>query len=392
MSMFSGALVLLQRCNGFPNAKHGGVRKENYYEPDDEIPLNEWVEKYKDSDYEYDTDEDVPMLSCSSEQVKTKLSDFNFFEYVSIDNGILTRKMLSDEQVIDSVTSSTALSDNEKDDDLGESPAQLSFTCVRLSLHRFLGAQRLFVPMGTCRERLSQVFGDDEFLTSFLKNSLIVECTTLLTASNSWLKSQANPVFGLSQPSPNRHFNRRLAFTLPTLTVLYICPDQEKGTTLEVDQKRGPGRFLETEVMTKRRNPVLMRKMESGGAWRSQLPALKRDQSDQTLTWVIKNQYPLIIEVELSGSICFQSLLESMILVLFYLLHVIIGWEDFEMRRILRQSTTIFEMFLTGGWQEKIDDLNGLAGGYMNTRMCGLPRLSSAKALALICFVFITGK
>ncbi|KAH1028576.1 hypothetical protein HUJ05_001921 [Dendroctonus ponderosae] len=52
------------------------------------------------------------------EQVKTKLSDFNFFEYVSIDNGILTREILTDEQIIDSVTSSTALSDNEKNDDL----------------------------------------------------------------------------------------------------------------------------------------------------------------------------------------------------------------------------------------------------------------------------------
>ncbi|ERL93131.1 hypothetical protein D910_10432 [Dendroctonus ponderosae] len=36
--------------------------KENDYEPDDELPLNEWLEKYKDSDYEYDTDKDVPML------------------------------------------------------------------------------------------------------------------------------------------------------------------------------------------------------------------------------------------------------------------------------------------------------------------------------------------
>ncbi|ERL88674.1 hypothetical protein D910_06058 [Dendroctonus ponderosae] len=44
--------------------QHGGfVRKENYYEPDDEIPLNDWLGEYKDSDYEYDTDEDVPMLS-----------------------------------------------------------------------------------------------------------------------------------------------------------------------------------------------------------------------------------------------------------------------------------------------------------------------------------------
>ncbi|KAH1006825.1 hypothetical protein HUJ05_007520 [Dendroctonus ponderosae] len=51
---------------------HGGfVRKENDYEPDDESPLNEWLEKYKEFDYEYDTDEDVPMLS------KNKNSEFS---------------------------------------------------------------------------------------------------------------------------------------------------------------------------------------------------------------------------------------------------------------------------------------------------------------------------
>ncbi|ERL89432.1 hypothetical protein D910_06799 [Dendroctonus ponderosae] len=88
--------------------KHGGfVRKDNDYESDDEIPLNEWLEKHKDSDYEYDSDEDVP--NFVEEQVKTKLRYFNFFEYVSIDNGILTRG------TEDSVTSSTALSDNEED-------------------------------------------------------------------------------------------------------------------------------------------------------------------------------------------------------------------------------------------------------------------------------------
>ncbi|ERL92197.1 hypothetical protein D910_09517 [Dendroctonus ponderosae] len=70
------------------------------------------------SDYEYDSDEDVP--NFVEEQVKTKLRDFNFFEYVSIDIGILTREMLTDEQIIDSVTSSTALSDNEEDGDLSE--------------------------------------------------------------------------------------------------------------------------------------------------------------------------------------------------------------------------------------------------------------------------------
>ncbi|ERL94941.1 hypothetical protein D910_12213 [Dendroctonus ponderosae] len=100
----------------------------NDYEPDDEIPLNEWLEKHKDSDYEYDSDEDVH--NFAEEQVKTKLSDFNFFEYVSIDNGIVKREMLTDEQIIDSITSSTALSNNEEDDDLSETDSTLDTNAV----------------------------------------------------------------------------------------------------------------------------------------------------------------------------------------------------------------------------------------------------------------------
>ncbi|ERL91340.1 hypothetical protein D910_08672 [Dendroctonus ponderosae] len=82
----------------------------------------------RNPDYEYDSDEDVP--NFVEEQVKTKLRDFNFFEYVIIDNGILTREMLADEQVIDSVTSSTSLSDNEEDDDLGETDSTVDTNAV----------------------------------------------------------------------------------------------------------------------------------------------------------------------------------------------------------------------------------------------------------------------
>ncbi|ERL93781.1 hypothetical protein D910_11067 [Dendroctonus ponderosae] len=38
--------------------------------------------------------------------------------------------MLTDEQIIDSVTSSTALSDNEKDDDLGETYSTVNTNAV----------------------------------------------------------------------------------------------------------------------------------------------------------------------------------------------------------------------------------------------------------------------
>lgn len=104
--------------------KHGGfVRKETEYEPDDEIPLNQWLEKHQDSDHEYDSDEHVQNLV--EEQVETKFDGFNFNEYVSIDNDIVTREMLTDQQIIDSVTSTTALSDNEEDDDLGESDSAI---------------------------------------------------------------------------------------------------------------------------------------------------------------------------------------------------------------------------------------------------------------------------
>lgn len=55
---------------------HVGFVRKHDYDPNYKIPLNQWFEKPTDSEQEQDPDGDVH--NFVEEQVKTKLSDFNF--------------------------------------------------------------------------------------------------------------------------------------------------------------------------------------------------------------------------------------------------------------------------------------------------------------------------
>lgn len=102
--------------------KHGGfLRKEGEYDSDDDLPLNQWLEKHQqEPEFHHEYESDKNMQNLVEEQIKRKCCDFSFNEYVSIDHDIVTREMLTDEQIIDAVTSNMGLSDIEEDNDLGE--------------------------------------------------------------------------------------------------------------------------------------------------------------------------------------------------------------------------------------------------------------------------------
>src|SRR5436190_2269185 len=82
--------------------KHGGFSEKNDgFDSDDELPLTEWLEKHEDDPglVGLEVHNAVEMV------VREKFREFNFEEYVGIDDDIMVRETLTDEQIIESVTS-----------------------------------------------------------------------------------------------------------------------------------------------------------------------------------------------------------------------------------------------------------------------------------------------
>lgn len=99
--------------------KHGGfLRKEGEYDSDDDLPLNQWLQKHaQEPKYDHDYELDNNMHDLVEEQAKRKICDFDFNDYVAIDKDVVAREALTDEQIIDSVTSNMVSSDSDEDND-----------------------------------------------------------------------------------------------------------------------------------------------------------------------------------------------------------------------------------------------------------------------------------
>lgn len=87
--------------------KHAGFfEKEIEFDSDDELPVSEWLKIHRE-------DPDATDIQTTIEVEMRKIwQDFDFEEYVAIDDDIVSAESLTDDQIIQSVTAGRCLFKN----------------------------------------------------------------------------------------------------------------------------------------------------------------------------------------------------------------------------------------------------------------------------------------
>lgn len=79
--------------------KHAGFfEAEDEFDSDDEMPLNEWLKKHTK------TQETTDIQKSVETEIKKRLENFDFEEYVSIDDHVVSTECLTEEQIIQSLS------------------------------------------------------------------------------------------------------------------------------------------------------------------------------------------------------------------------------------------------------------------------------------------------
>lgn len=89
-------------ANGF---RHGGFNSNTEFDDDDELPLTEWMKKYKtQNEMDVAFDENIP-----------DALDINFDEYVQVDEDLISTEILTDEEIV--ALSQTEEQEEQSDDE-----------------------------------------------------------------------------------------------------------------------------------------------------------------------------------------------------------------------------------------------------------------------------------
>ncbi|XP_063918645.1 tigger transposable element-derived protein 4-like [Zophobas morio] len=219
--------------------KHGGFsEKSAEFDADDELPLTEWLKKHEDDPGLIFTDVDNAIEIA----VQEKIGEFNFEEYVEIDNDITVTERLTDEQIIESVTSVMATSDeaegeeNESDEDVDVYVPSLNEMAQKMAETRnFLESRTVPEPIWNSFCNLERYISDIHFSNRY-------RCYCRFSKVNASASSGESPawriIFGSAltclKPPPKREWRRKVAAPRPQCFYNQLQPPEPGLTTSTV--------------------------------------------------------------------------------------------------------------------------------------------------------------
>lgn len=99
--------------------RHAGFFRTSHFEPEDDLPLIEWISL---PSREINGEDDLPLLEWARKNNVTEFSEVDLNDYMSIDDGLITYSMPTDEELVTSVINDNVLevSDTEQPADSSE--------------------------------------------------------------------------------------------------------------------------------------------------------------------------------------------------------------------------------------------------------------------------------